>query len=437
MKPNGLINCNNHPKPKRFAGILLHLHPQLIREEALVFNRTFGLGGMAALLIVIQFITGVMLRFYYEPFPQKAYDSILLLQNNVLFGQLIRNIHHWCGVFLVIIAFLHLLRVFFTGGFQSSRKINWLIGLALFILIIFSNFTGYLLPWDQLAYWAVTVGTSLLDYIPLIGNSIREFVLSGDEVNANTLLIFFNFHTAVLPILILLLMVWHFWRVRKAGGIILPKSTEQKAAIPTYPNLVYREFIVALVWIAIVLVFSVFLNAPLLSKANPDFSLNPTKAPWYFAGIQELLLHFHPFVAAFLIPITIIFLLAALPFINLKETPSGLWFYSDKAMQAAKFTAIASSVITLILILINEFLPDFETFLPWLNSFISNGIIPLVIIMCIVWLYYKFILKKFSLTYLEVVQTLFVFVTSAFIILTIVGIFFRGVDMELTFPWNL
>jgi quinol-cytochrome oxidoreductase complex cytochrome b subunit len=424
----------NNQKPKRFAGIILHLHPKSINEEALAFNRTFGLGGMAALLIVILFITGILLRFYYEPFPQKAYDSILHLQNNVLFGQLIRNIHHWCGVFLVIITFLHLLRTFFTGAFQSSRKINWLIGLALFVLVIASNFTGYLLPWDQLAYWAITVGTSLLEYIPFIGKSVREFILAGDEVNAKTLLIFFNFHTAVFPISILLLMAYHFWRVRKAGGIILPQKDEEKKIVEVYPNLVYREFIVALALIATLLVFSVFFNAPLLAKANPDVSINPTKAPWYFAGIQELLLHFHPFVAAFLIPLTIIFLLAALPFIDLKEKPSGFWFHSDKAKRAAKFTAIASSLITLILILINEFLPDFETHLPWLNTFISNGIIPLVIVLCIIWLYYKFISKKFSLSYLEVVQTMFVFVTSSFIILTIIGIFFRGADMELTFP---
>jgi quinol-cytochrome oxidoreductase complex cytochrome b subunit len=424
-------------KPKRFAGILLHLHPQSIRKEALAFNRTFGLGGMAALLIVIQFITGIMLRFYYEPFPQKAYDSISHLQNNVLFGQLIRNIHHWCGVFLVIVASLHLIRVFFTGGFQSSRKVNWIIGIVLLILITFSNFTGYLLPWDQLAYWAVTVGTSLLNYFPVIGESIRQFVLAGDEVNANTLIIFYNFHTAVFPILILLLMAYHFWRVRKAGGVYLPKSNEANEVIPTYPNLVYREFIVALVLIAIVLVFSVFLNAPLLAKANPDVSLNPTKAPWYFAGIQELLLHFHPFVAAFLIPLTLIFLLTALPFINLKEEPSGFWFHSEKAKQAAKFTAISSSIITLILIIINEFVPDFEILLPQLHPFISNGIIPLAIVLLILWLFYKYVSRKFTLSYLEIIQTMFVFITTSFIILTIVGIFFRGVDMALTFPWKL
>ena len=432
-----MIKQTTEKRAGAFTNILFHLHPKSINKDALEFNRTFGLGGMAALLIVIQFITGIMLRFYYEPFPQKAYDSILHLQNNVLFGQLIRNIHHWCGVFLVIIAFLHLLRVFFTGGFQSSRKVNWIIGLALLILIVFSNFTGYLLPWDQLAYWAVTVGTSLLNYFPLIGEGIRQFVLAGDEVNANTLIIFYNFHTAVLPILLFLLMAYHFWRVRKAGGVYLPKSNQVNEIVSTYPNLVYKEFIVALALIAVVLVFSVFLNAPLLTKANPDFSLNPTKAPWYFAGIQELLLHFHPFVAAFLIPLTIIFLLTALPFVNLKEEPSGYWFHSYKAMKAAKFTAIVSSLITVILIIINEYIPDFETILPWLNPFISNGIIPLIIVLLILLLFYKFVTKKFNLTYLEIVQTMFVFVTTSFIILTIIGIFFRGVDMALTFPWNL
>ncbi|HEX9253401.1 MAG TPA: cytochrome b N-terminal domain-containing protein [Ignavibacteriaceae bacterium] len=427
----------NTQKPKRFSGIILHLHPKFINERALSFNRTFGLGGMAAFLIVLLFVTGILLRFYYEPFPQKAYNSIVILQNNVLFGQLIRNIHHWCGVFLVIISFLHLLRVFFTGGFQSSRKLNWIIGLALFVFVIASNFTGYLLPWDQLAYWAITVGTSLLHYVPFIGDSIRKFILAGDEVNANTLLIFFNFHTAVFPISILLLMAYHFWRVRKAGGIILPKEVEEKKMIEVYPSLVYREFIVALALIAVILVFSVLFNAPLLAKANPDVSINPTKAPWYFAGIQELLMHFHPFVAAFLIPFTVVFALAYLPYIKLKEEHTGKWFYSEKGKDAAKYSAIAAALITIFLVVINEFIPDFETLIPWLNSFISNGIFPLIILLALLWYYYRFVLRKFKLEIIEATQTMFVFVTTAFIILTVIGIFFRGIDMALTFPWNV
>ena len=133
---------------------------------------------------------------------------------------------------------------------------------------------------------------------------LRQLLIAGDEINAQTLLIFYNFHTAVFPILILLLMAYHFWRVRKAGGIMLPND-EEKNFVPTFPNLVYKEFVVALALLAVILIFSVFFNAPLLTKANPDFSLNPTKAPWYFAGIQELLMHFHPFIAAFFIPLVI------------------------------------------------------------------------------------------------------------------------------------
>jgi quinol-cytochrome oxidoreductase complex cytochrome b subunit len=427
----------SYSKPKRLTGILLHLHPQSINEKALTFNRTFGLGGMAALLIVIQFITGIMLRLYYEPFPQKAFDSIIFLQSSVLFGQLIRNIHHWSGVFLVVIAFLHLLRVFFTGGYQSSRKINWIIGLILLLLIIGSNFSGYLLPWDQLAYWAVTVGTSLLDYIPFIGSPLKQLMLAGDEVNAQTLLIFYNFHTAVFPILILLLMAYHFWRVRKAGGIILPNNSDEKNIVPTYPNLVYKEFVVALALIAVILTFSVFFNAPLLTKANPDFSLNPTKAPWYFAGIQELLMHFHPFIAAFFIPAVIIVSLLLLPFLKLNDTHNAIWFYSDNAKEAAKYASISAMILTPILVLMNEYLPKIETLLPSINSFITNGIVPLIILLAVLWFYHKYVSKKFQLSTIEKVQTMFTFITTAFIILTLIGIFFRGVDMKLDFPWNV
>ena len=427
----------NNNNRKKLSGILLHFHPQSVNEKALSFNRTFGLGGMAALLIVIQFITGIMLRLYYEPFPQKAYDSIIFLQNSVLFGQLIRNVHHWSGVFLVFIVFLHLLRVFFTGGYQSSRKVNWIIGIVLFLFIIGSNFTGYLLPWDQLAYWAVTVGTSLLDYIPIIGSPLRQLMLAGDEVNAQTLLIFFNFHTAVFPILILLFMVYHFWRVRKAGGIILPRDPDEIKFLPTYPNLVYKEFIVALALIAVLLIFSVFFNAPLLTKANPDFSLNPTKAPWYFAGIQELLMHFHPFVGAFLIPAILIISLVVLPFLKLNKEQNGIWFYSEKAKEAAKSSSISAAILTPMLILFNEYIPKLETLLPSIPAFITNGIIPLLVLLLIILFYHKFVSRKYKLNSIEKVQTMFVFITTAFIILTLIGIFFRGVDMKLNFPWNV
>ena len=148
------------------GSVFLHLHPKRVTEASVQFNRTFGLGGMAALLIVIQIITGVLLRFYYAPYPAEAYNSILFLKNQVLFGQFIRNIHYWSGVFLLMIAFLHFIRVFFTGAYRDIRNINWLLGLVLLILVVLLNFTGYLLPWDQLAYWAITVSTNIIGYLP-------------------------------------------------------------------------------------------------------------------------------------------------------------------------------------------------------------------------------------------------------------------------------
>ena len=422
--------------PNAYTNILLHLHPARVSEESISFTRTFGLGGMAALLIVVQFITGILLRFYYEPFPHKAYDSIVLLQSNVLFGQLIRNIHHWAGVFLVLIVFLHLLRVFFTEAYRSTRQFNWIIGLILFALVIFSNFTGYLLPWDQLAYWAVTVSTSILQYIPLIGNRLREFVISGSEVNAETLIVFYNFHTAVLPLLLLLFMTYHFWRVRKSGGVIIPQSGELQKRVPTFPNLVYKEGVVALVLIAVILTFAVFFNAPLLERANPAYSLNPTKAPWYFAGIQELLMHFHPFFAGFFIPLALIVLIAFIPYFKYEQEPTGIWFISEKGKISAKLGVLFAIIFTILLVLLNEYIVNFEAALPWLSPVISNGLIPLLIVLTIIWIYSRYMKNKYKLLFSESVQTVFVMIITSFVLLTLINIFFRGMNMQLKYPWG-
>jgi len=417
--------------------IFLHLHPSRINESSIEFNRTFGLGGMAALLIVIQIITGILLRFYYTPIPAEAYNSVVFTKNQVLFGQFIRNIHYWSGVFLLLIAFLHFLRVFLTGAFRDERKINWLFGLFLLLLIVLLNFTGYLLPWDQLAYWAITVSTNIIGYLPLFGESIRTMIIGGKELNADTLRTFFTFHTAVLPFLLLLLVLYHFWRVRKAGGVLVPETGENPVMVPTMPNLVFKEFIVALVLIAVLFTFSALFNAPLLEKANPSYSLNPTKAPWYFAGVQELLMHFHPFFAAFVIPISVVVFLAWIPFMKYNEAPNGHWFISGAGKKSSEATAKFAAAVTVAGILFNEYILKFEVVLSPIPAFISNGVLPLLILLGFMAGFYKYYLKKLSLTKAELVQAVFVFIMVAFIVLTIVGIFFRGKDMALAFPWNV
>ena len=417
--------------------ILLHLHPQRVNESAIRFNRTFGLGGMAALLIFGQIITGILLRFYYTPIPAEAYNSVMFTKTQVLFGQFIRNIHYWSGVFLLLIAFLHFLRVFFTGAYRNERMINWLFGLVLLILVVLLNFTGYLLPWDQLAYWAITVSTNIIGYIPLVGESIRTTIISGNELNANTLRTFFTFHTAVLPLLLILIVFYHFWKVRKAGGVLVPKTQEPPVMVPVMPNLVFKEFIVALVLIAVLFTFSALFNAPLLEKANPSYSLNPTKAPWYFAGLQELLMHFHPLFAAFIIPVGVLAFLAWIPFFKYDTVPDGQWFISEKGKKTSVSTAKFAAIITLSGILFNEYILNFEVLLSPVPAFISNGILPVLILIGFMSAYYKYYLKNFNMKKEEFVQAVFVFFIVAFIVLTLVGVFFRGKDMALSFLWNV
>lgn len=389
------------------------------------------------MLIVVQILTGILLRFYYTPIPAEAYNSVVFTKNQVLFGQFIRNIHYWSGVFLLLIAFLHFLRVFLTGAFRDERKINWIFGLLLLLLIVLLNFTGYLLPWDQLAYWAITVSTNIIGYLPLVGESLRTTIVSGKELNADTLRTFFTYHTAVLPFLLLILVLYHFWRVRKAGGVLVPESNEKVEMVPTMPNLVFKEFIVALVLIAVLFTFSALFNAPLLEKANPSYSLNPTKAPWYFAGVQELLMHFHPFFAAFVIPICVMVFLVWIPFLKYDDAPNGHWFISSQGRKSSEATAKFAAIVTLTGILFNEYILNFEVLLSPVPAFFSNGVLPLLILFGFMAGYYRYYLKRLSLSKAELVQAVFVFIIVVFIILTLVGIFFRGKDMALTFPWNV
>ncbi|MCA9923689.1 MAG: cytochrome b N-terminal domain-containing protein, partial [Anaerolineales bacterium] len=159
--------------------LILHLHPTKVPKPALRFSYTWGLGGISTVLALLLIISGVLLMFRYDASVERAYTSIQYLETEVFFGSLIRGIHHWSGNLLVITVFLHLLRVFFTGGYKKGRATNWIIGIVLLLLVVIFNFTGYLLPWDQLAYWAVTVGTSLLAYIPVLGTAVSNFLLGG------------------------------------------------------------------------------------------------------------------------------------------------------------------------------------------------------------------------------------------------------------------
>ena len=339
--------------------LILHIHPPTVPASTIRYTHTWGLGGMGLILFLLLALTGILLMLVYRPVPVEAYGSVLTLQEEVLFGKFIRSIHHWSANFLIIIALLHMLRVYFTGGFRKERQFNWIIGLCMFLLVVMANFTGYLLPWDQLAYWATTIMTSMLSYVPAAGMWLQETIRGGTEVGNATLTNFFTLHTTILPVLFVIFMPWHFWRVRKAGGVVLPRlegeeAVEKPERVNTVPFLVTKELTAALVLLASVLVFSILFQAPLQDMANPGMSPNPAKAPWYFMGIQELLVHFHPLFAVFVFPISAVLFLVLIPYLNYGDDPSGVWFISDKGRRMAIAAAVLAFILTPVLVVLDE-----------------------------------------------------------------------------------
>ncbi len=425
--------------------LVLHLHPTKVPDRTLRWTYTWGLGGLAAVLMTILALTGVVLLNNYTPATPQAYLDILNLYDNVWFGELMRNLHHWSANLLIIIAVLHLIRVFITGAYRPPRELNWLLGVAMLLLILGANFTGYLLPWDQLAYWAITVGTGIISYIPLIGNWITRLVLGGPEVSGNTLLNFYSMHIAIIPLIIFGLMSYHFWRVRKDGGLSIPRSLDESETgvepkmerLTTIPNLVQKELIYAVVWIAVILIFAMLVPAPLEGIANPNISPNPAKAPWYFMGLQEMLLHFHPLVGAIILPGLAVAGIVLLPFFDLNPKNVGVYFRSRRGRALTLIAAGLATIATPVWVLLDEYALNWAGWLPGWPSLLSNGLIPMAVIALPLVLLDEWVKKTFQTDTEERVLFIAVFLFIAFLNLTLVGIFFRGPGMALYLPWNM
>ena len=445
LAPNELPTDDRGRMRMVVDSLVLHLHPTKIPDRTLRWTYTWGLGGLAAVLMTILALTGVILLNNYTPSAPQAYLDILKLNDNVWFGEFIRNLHHWSANLLIIIAVLHLIRVFVTGAYRPPRELNWLLGVAMLLLVLGANFTGYLLPWDQLAYWAITVGTGIISYIPLIGNGLTRLILGGPEVSGNTLLNFYSMHIAIIPLIIFGLMSYHFWRVRKDGGLSIPKSLEESETgvepkmerLTTIPNLVQKELLYTLVWIAVILVFAMLVQAPLEGIANPDISPNPAKAPWYFMGLQEMLLHFHPLVGAIILPGLAITGIILLPFLDISPKNVGVYFRSRRGRALALLAAGLSLIATPAWVLMDEYLLNWTAWLPNWPSLISNGLIPLAVISLPLILMDDWVRKSFHADTEERVLFIASFLFSAFVVLTIIGIFFRGPGMALYLPWNM
>ncbi|HEY6628062.1 MAG TPA: selenite/tellurite reduction operon b-type cytochrome ExtP [Acidimicrobiia bacterium] len=202
--------------------VLYHLHPVKVKRHGVRLSYTLCLGGLSFFLFILLTITGIFLMFYYTPAAQTAYPDIEALSTNVAFGSLVRNMHRWGAHLMVLSVFLHMSRVFYHGAYKPPREFNWVVGVVLLFLTLLLSFSGYLLPWDQLALWAVTVGTNMAGFVPVVGAQVKFALLGGAEVSAATLLRFYVLHVLALPFILVIFLAVHFWRVRKDGGISGP-----------------------------------------------------------------------------------------------------------------------------------------------------------------------------------------------------------------------
>lgn len=228
------------------AGFLLHTRPVKVWTHGIRLRYTWGAGGLTFLMFVVACVTGVILMFYYRPVTEYAYADMKYLKFDIPFGMFMRNMHRWSAHAMVLLVLVHMLRVFLTGSYKKPREFNWVIGVCLLTLTLLLSFTGYLLPWDQLSIWAVTVGTNMARATPFLGHEgpfaefvpfisprydARSLLLGGTIVAQGTLLRFYVLHCIVLPIFTIWFVMVHFYRIRKDGGISGPNKALEPALV--------------------------------------------------------------------------------------------------------------------------------------------------------------------------------------------------------------
>lgn len=319
-----------------------HLHPPTLPDREARFNYTFGLGGISLLLFLALIVTGLLEMFVYVPTPADAAASVRQITYLAPFGWLIRNIHYWAGQMMVGAVTLHMLRVVFSGGYKG-RRFNWLIGVALLVLTLLLDFTGYVLRWDQDTAWALVTGTNLLNAIPAVGPTLYRLLVGGQAVGGATLLRFYAWHIFGLTLVATVLIGWHAFRVRRDGGI----SHREPSTRTPREQLVRTESIAMLLTLAVLVGLSLFANAPLGPVANLSVPGPEARAPWFFIWVQELLRTAPPFLAGVLAPAAVLLLLSAVPYaLDRRMAGIGEWFNRPgRAAQAVLLVAAAAIAV--------------------------------------------------------------------------------------------
>lgn len=400
-----------------FTNFFLHILPVRTHIHSIKAATTLGLGIATLVLFVVLCVTGVLLMVYYKPSVDQAYASMLDIAYVVPTGRLIRNVHRWAAHAMVACVILHMARAFYTSAYKRPRQFNWVIGMGLFVLTLALSFTGYLLPWDQLAYWAVTIGANiaqspqeLTDALGITGffdpgRMQKELLLGAHYVGQEALTRFYVLHVIVLPVIITVLIGLHFWRIRKDGGLVRPSmadeiepgtaiaapppvkthglmalmkgrtpavNREMVNTIPTWPNVMYVIGAASMLTILLMLVLGVLFDAPLKEMANPAVPENPAKAPWYFLGLQELV-SYSAFMGGVGIPSIVVLGLALVPYLDREKEDCGVWFSGRRGRRVALVSAVfaALSVVAMLWFTVQH---------GWLRNWEATSHVPQIVI---------------------------------------------------------
>ncbi len=400
------------------SNFALHWFPAKVYKPSLDWSYSFWLGTISAALLLLLVVSGLPLLFLYVPSVERAYASVKDIEWVVTFGSWIRSVHRLSAHLMVAAVFLHLVRVFLTGAYKNGagrgqhREWNWVIGVAMLLLTLFLSFTGYLLPWDQLAYWAVTVGTNIAASIPLAGPRIRELLIGGRSIEQATLIRFYVLHVILLPGLLGALFAYHMWRLRKDGGLarvdraatLREKAQETVVPTKTYtllgvargtaptiraisleardltvnavPDLVRRAAVSVLGTFAVISVLASFIRSPLEEAANALVTPNPAKAPWYFLWLQEIVTDTTVTIGSFtingaflggvILPSLLLGLLTAWPWLDRSPAEAaGVWLPRSRRRQNLVF--LLAVLLVVLLTVVGTVLrgPSWQLYWPW------------------------------------------------------------------------
>jgi quinol-cytochrome oxidoreductase complex cytochrome b subunit len=429
---------------------------------------------MALSAFLVTLATGILLMFYYKPYPEVAYWSIKDIHFVVPTGKFIRNIHRWAAQLMVLVVFLHMARVFFTASYRAPREFNWVIGMGLLVVTLGLSFTGYLLPWDQLAYWAITIGANIAqsprEVTDALGitawfdpGGLQKFILLGsEEIGEEALIRFYLLHVMILPLALAVLLGVHFWRIRKDGGLARPADADRRLGdteaqvypvftdapqktyhlaavvrgtspavgrapertVPSMPHLFYAEAGVFMLTLLLCVALSLISDAPLKEHANPAVPENPAKAPWYFLGLQELV-SYSAFMGGMGIPTIVVLGLTLIPFLDRETAGTGEWFGGPGGLPLVGRSVVVGLAAVLGMETIAIRFGWIREWWPAAPQILITLVNPGTIIATLYALYSVRCVRRYDSTRAGALA-LFTCFLAGFVVLTIVGVHFRG-----------